>query len=97
MGKDIAYIKIEKFQEKTYDEFIKVLDDLTKKGAEKLILDLRDNTGGIMESAVKIAGIFLKQNTEVVRIIGKNKKEDNVYIIEKNISNKICNFCTCVP
>ncbi|MEO5966736.1 MAG: S41 family peptidase [Ferruginibacter sp.] len=55
----IGYIRINKFSTQTYREFMPVLDSLNKKGMKKLILDLRDNGGGVMDEAIEIADEFL--------------------------------------
>lgn len=75
----IGYIKITKFADKTYDEFSTALAKLKKLGMTQLLLDLRDNPGGYMNHAVKIADEFLKDKSLIVSTKGKGgkfKKED---------------------
>ncbi|MES2812438.1 MAG: S41 family peptidase [Bacteroidota bacterium] len=72
LNKTDGYIKINRFAETTYHEFQTGLTQLIKKGAKKIILDLRDNSGGYMEEAVKIADDFLKDKKLIV--FTKNKK-----------------------
>lgn len=67
-----GYIKINRFAETTYDEFKTGLDDLRKKGAKSLVIDLRDNGGGYMEEAISIADEFLKDKQLIV--FTKNKR-----------------------
>lgn len=55
----VGFIRINKFSTQTYREFMISLDSLKKAGLKKLILDLRDNGGGVMEEAVEIADEFL--------------------------------------
>lgn len=55
----IGYIVISQFTENTGDEVVKTLVDLKKQGMKGLVLDLRDNPGGELNSAVKIADQFL--------------------------------------
>ncbi len=69
----VGYIKINRFAETTYDEFLKGLTQLKAEGAKEVILDLRENGGGYLESAVAIADEFLKKNELIVKT--KNKKE----------------------
>ncbi|UAY53486.1 S41 family peptidase [Ferruginibacter albus] len=55
----IGYIKLGKFTEVCYREFMQTMEGLQKKGLKKLILDLRDNGGGVLDQAVEIADEFL--------------------------------------
>jgi len=73
LNKTTGYIKINRFAETTYQEFQFGLKQLLKKGVKNLILDLRDNSGGYMEEAIKIADDFLKDKKLIV--FTKNKKD----------------------
>jgi carboxyl-terminal processing protease len=55
----IGYIKLNKFSTQTYREFMTSLEELKKHNLQKLILDLRDNGGGVLDEAVEIADEFL--------------------------------------
>jgi len=72
-----GYIKISSFTLQTYHEFMVALTDLKKKGLQKLILDLRDNGGGILDQAVEIADEFLDGDKLITYTEGKHnpKKE----------------------
>lgn len=59
MDKETGYIHINKFSETTYVEFMKSLENLQKQGLQNLLLDIRDNGGGILQQAVEIADEFL--------------------------------------
>ncbi|WP_136667444.1 S41 family peptidase [Flavobacterium sp. H122] len=72
LNKKTGYIKINRFAETTYREFQKGLVQLIKKDANSLILDLRDNSGGYMEEAIKIIDEFLPEKKLIV--FTKNKK-----------------------
>lgn len=61
-----GYIRINNFAVTTYEEFMKGLRELRGKGMENLILDLRGNQGGVMETAVQIANQFLKEGQLIV-------------------------------
>lgn len=54
-----GYIRLNKFSSLTYREFMEALTGLKGKGMAKLILDLRNNGGGVLEEAVEIADEFL--------------------------------------
>lgn len=72
LNKTTGYIKINRFAENTYDEFITGLNQLKKKGANSIIIDVRNNGGGYLEKAVEIADEFLKKDELIV--FTKNKK-----------------------
>lgn len=72
LNPNIGYIKINRFAEKTYDEFQHGLTKLRNSGANTLIIDLRDNGGGYMEMASQIANELLKDKALIV--FTKNKK-----------------------
>jgi carboxyl-terminal processing protease len=67
----IGYIKINTFAMTTFDEFMKGLKDLKDHGMTSLILDLRGNSGGIMEAAVQVADQFLKEGQLIVYTKGR--------------------------
>lgn len=56
---NVGYLVISQFSENTGDEVVRTLDELREQGMEGLILDLRDNPGGELNSAIKIADQFL--------------------------------------
>ena len=56
-----AYIKVDSFIEDTDEEFSDALEAVEKKGADKLILDLRNNGGGLVDSCINIADEFLAE------------------------------------
>src|SRR5665647_19009 len=66
-----GYIRINTFAMTTYDEFMKGLRELKEKGMTRLILDLRGNSGGIMEAAIQIANQFLKEGQLIVYTKGR--------------------------
>ncbi len=68
----IGYIRLESFGAKTYDEFMTAVDSLQKNGMTKLILDLQDNGGGYLESAVRIANEFLEDDNMIVYTDGRS-------------------------
>jgi carboxyl-terminal processing protease len=68
----IGYIKLTNFQESTALDLSKVLDGLRKEGMSSLILDLRNDPGGLLNSAVDVAGQFLPPKKLVVYIKTRN-------------------------
>ena len=67
----IGYVRIEEFGENTADELDSALDKLEKQGMQSLVIDLRNNPGGLLDSAVDVAGKFLPPNTVVVSTKGR--------------------------
>ena len=72
IDKKIGFIKLDKFSESSYREFMQSLEILKKDGMEKLILDLRGNGGGFMNEAVNIADEFLDNEKLIVYTSGSN-------------------------
>jgi carboxyl-terminal processing protease len=66
LNSNTGYIKLNKFAETTYREFMAALEKLKKQNMEQLVLDLRENGGGIMQRAVEIADEFLNQDKLIV-------------------------------
>lgn len=66
-----GYIKVKNFGETTYPELILSLAELSQQNFKNLIIDLRDNTGGYLESAVQMANEFLPSNSLIVYTEGR--------------------------
>lgn len=75
-GPDIGYLKINTFSQTTYPEFQEVLSKLKRSGCRKLIIDLRGNTGGIMEPAIRIADDFLEKGQLIVYTQGHSRSRE---------------------
>lgn len=67
----IGYIKMSKFAATTHAEMVDAIKRLEEKGMEKLVLDLRDNGGGYLDQATKIADEFLEGNKKIVYTEGR--------------------------
>lgn len=87
-GKKVAVIKLSRFGERTNDEWNQVVSDLLSQNAASIILDLRNNPGGFLESAVFIGSEFLQggdivlqENNEGVRTPFKVNREGKLYNI----------------
>jgi carboxyl-terminal processing protease len=84
----IGYIRLSKFTTSTYREFMQAMDELHSKGLKKLVLDLRDNGGGVLDQAVAIADEFLEGDklityTEGVHNAKKEYRCQKVGVFEK--------------
>lgn len=75
INQETGYILIEQFSVPTYQEFILASQKLKSQGMKKLILDLRGNGGGVMESAVSIVDEFLPSGRVIVSAKGRKFPE----------------------
>lgn len=78
---NIGYIKLSTFDEGCSDEFETAFKDLQGKGAQKLIIDLRDNTGGLVDEALKIADMIVPKDKKL--LITKNSKGEKETTVAK--------------
>ncbi|MGC4041247.1 MAG: S41 family peptidase [Flavobacterium sp.] len=88
LNKTMGYIKINRFADNTYDEFMVGLEALKKKGMTALVIDLRDNGGGYLERAVSIADEFLKNKELIVFTKNRKGQEDKIYATGDGIFEK---------
>lgn len=75
-GTDVGYIRVAVFSDGTADDFTKEFTKLREQGMNKLILDLRDNPGGIVEQAVCVASNFVPPNSTIVSYTEQDGKVD---------------------
>ncbi len=75
----IGYVRITQFNEPTATELAKKLDELEKQGMQALVLDLRGNPGGLLNSAVDVCGQFLPPSTMVVYTEGRVASQRHIY------------------
>ena len=81
---NIGYITIINFAEKTDTEFANVLKDLDEQGVTEIILDLRDNPGGYLISAVNIAKMIVPEGVIVQTMFRQEEKNETFYSELKN-------------
>ena len=75
----IGYIKLDQFTEKASSEVKDAFVKLKEEGMQYLILDLRNNGGGLLQEAVNIMNIFVDQNVTITETKGKIPEQNNVY------------------
>lgn len=76
----IGYIQLTQFTETSPEEVKTALLELKKNpNVKSIVLDLRGNGGGLVESAVQIANFFVPKNTEIIRTKGREKTEERIY------------------
>ena len=79
---NIGFVKLTKFSQTTHKEFVNAVKKLKSEGMTKLILDLRDNTGGYLGEAVGIVDELLSDNKLIVYTEGKHR--DRSYIFSRH-------------
>ncbi len=79
----VGFIKISKFSATTYKEFKDASEMLIEQGMEKLVLDLRGNTGGYLQAAINISDEFLEKGNLIVFTEGKNQPRESFYATQK--------------
>ena len=77
LDKNTGYIKVKSFGETTYPEMLIALAQLSQEGFSNLVIDLRDNTGGYMNSAIQMANEFLPKDKLIVYTIGRKSPRQN--------------------
>ena len=80
-----GYIKLSKFSATTAEEFHSALKELLHKGMKKLILDLRGNGGGYLQTAAAVADEFLSKNKLIVYTEGKNRPKQEIRATAKGL------------
>jgi carboxyl-terminal processing protease len=80
-----GYVWVTHFRESTYTDLVEALDKLEsqKKPLKGLILDLRDNPGGVLQQAIDISDLFLEKGI-IMSSKGRLKRHDRVYIAHKD-------------
>lgn len=79
LDNNTGYIKLSDFTTNASSDVRKALVDLKTQGITSLVLDVRDNPGGILNEAVDIVNLFIPKGKEVVRTIGKLQSANVVY------------------
>ncbi|MDR0573052.1 MAG: S41 family peptidase [Tannerella sp.] len=76
---NIGYIKVTKFARSTYSEFLTAIAKLKEEGVKEFIIDLRDNPGGYMESAIYMINEFLSKGSMIVYTQGRAYSRTDTY------------------
>ncbi len=88
LSDNIGYIEFSSFDENTAEEFKTKFEELKSKGITSLIIDLRNNGGGIVDQALKIADYIADKGSTLLYEVDKNNKED----VEKSENDPIINM-----
>ena len=85
LNANTGYIKINRFAEKTYDEFLSGITKLKNQGAKSLVIDVRENGGGYLEKAIEIIDELLKDKQLIVFTKNKKGEIDKTYATKKGV------------
>lgn len=88
-GEKIGYVRITQFGEKTAKEFDAAIAQLGKEGAAALVLDLRDNPGGLVDAAVEVVSRFVPGGTLVVATEGRKAGSTQQKYLSRNVNLRI--------
>lgn len=83
LSDDIGYLRLTQFKHGTADESRNAVRDMIRKGMRALILDLRNNGGGLLDASVKIASMFLREGL-IVETKGRSERSNEKYYANKN-------------
>jgi carboxyl-terminal processing protease len=83
----IGYIRISEFRETTFSELNNALGVLSKEGMKALVIDLRNNPGGLLDIAVKVTGKFLEPNKLIAYTQGRQKNQNLEFFSEAKANN----------
>ncbi|MDW0115427.1 S41 family peptidase [Sporosarcina thermotolerans] len=85
---NIAHIRITSFSEHTYEELLSALDEMEAKGMEGLIVDVRQNPGGMLNTAIDISDLFVEKNKNLFQYQGKGNNPE-VYVASNGRKVKV--------
>ncbi|MCK4584176.1 S41 family peptidase [candidate division WOR-3 bacterium] len=84
VDEEIGYIRLSTFSETSPDEFVHAIDSLTQEGANKLIIDLRNNSGGLLKAAIEVSDNFIDKGKIIVLTKGRKIGTSKEYYAKKH-------------
>ncbi len=76
LGGGVAYLKVRQFQDRTPSDLAQTLGSFDRAGMKALILDLRDNSGGLLTASIEVAEMFLEPNRLVTYTEGRTRQQN---------------------
>ncbi|MEK7286137.1 MAG: S41 family peptidase [Nitrospirota bacterium] len=76
LDREIGYVRVAQFQEQTARDLVNALEKLKESNVHSLILDLRNNPGGLLTSSVDVSKLFLKEGVLIVSVKPRDGKKD---------------------
>jgi carboxyl-terminal processing protease len=89
VGDHIGYVPLQTFNENAADETSAAIESLIKQGARGIVLDMRDNGGGIVEQALETASLFLKPGQDIVSVRARNQPTETSRAEGKRLDRQI--------
>ncbi|MGX7059240.1 S41 family peptidase [Vagococcus humatus] len=83
---DVAHIRVATFSENTADEFKQTIQDMRKAGAKKLVIDLRQNPGGLLDQVAEMSSMFLKDGETIVKFSDKHQNKEKI-VADKHLDH----------
>lgn len=84
VDEEIGYIRLSTFSETSSNEFVHAIDSLTQEGANKLIIDLRNNSGGLLKAAIEVSDNFIDKGKIIVLTKGRKIGTSKEYYAKKH-------------
>lgn len=88
VGDHIGYIPLQTFNENTAEEVEAAATKLVSQGAKGIVLDLRDNGGGIVEQALAVSSLFLKDGQPIVNVRGRNTPDETARSSSEHLASQ---------
>ncbi|MDD3725912.1 MAG: S41 family peptidase [Candidatus Ratteibacteria bacterium] len=79
IDENIGYIRVRDFQERTAADLSKALENFNKKDIKGIILDLRNNPGGLLTSAIEVSELFVPKGRTIVSVQGREEKDKTIF------------------
>lgn len=86
---NIGYIPLQTFNENTAEEVSDAVDNLEKEGAKGIVLDMRDNGGGIVDQALAVSSLFLQEGQEIVSVRGRGSEPETARAHGEHLSSNL--------
>ena len=81
---DTGYIKMNRFGQKTFQELYQSIDSLKNVGMKNIVLDLRNNPGGLMDQAIEIVDLFINSNDTILFTKGRIRSANEIFYASKS-------------
>lgn len=81
----VGYIKLSRFAVSTHEEMIRAISSLLEKGMKRLVLDLRDNTGGYLQASIHVSDEFLSDKKLIVYTEGNSRPNQYAYATKRGV------------